>query len=303
MQIFPFKKYEFVETFNDSYQNQSERPFSIITGRNFLPSFVYKLSDFVYLESMSNFDIQICDVFDDVVFSVNSKSIINKICKISNSYFYTYLGDEIQCLDLDCGYYYCKIGDYYSDWFKVVSDLSQFTKIVCKSTFNTSELPYSLGFKQTIYLDHKLLEPEIITNTISDIDTIGIEVVSSVVYKKSYKLNIYNVPSNISHFFQHLESCTDVTVSYLSKSVKVMANQFKTKSTRDASGIGTFNCEISFVDEFIEKVNFCENDEISLVSEVKMVPFTECFEVEDDINVTTECIEDELTYTVTIIIS
>jgi hypothetical protein len=303
MQVLPFRKYEFVESFNDYYVNQQQKGFSVVTGKDFLPSFVVKLIDGVYIPSTSDFNIRIYDVFDDLVFEINSKNVIHKVYKNSTSWYYMYNGDFINCMDLSCGYYYCKINDYYSDWFKVISDFSDCIKIVAKSKFNTFELPYSLEFKQTLIIESKLLEPEIITNTISDIDSIGNENVSSVVYRKLYKLNLYSLPSNISHFLQHLESCTDITVYYLSKIVTVMKNQFKTKSTRNTSDIGTFDCEISFTEDFAEKINYCENNSIEVVSEVKFIEETECIEIVDDIFVESECIEDELTYIVTVIVT
>lgn len=289
MQILPFNKYEFVQSFSDFYVNQQQKGFPIISGTNFLHSFVYKLSDGVYSESSSNFQIEIYDNFEELVFRINSKEIIHKIYEKDNSWYYMYNGDQIPCLDLGCGFYYAKIGSYFTDWFSVLSDYSNLTKIKVKSIYNTKEIPYSLGFQQTLYLENRILEPELIKNTVSEIDSIGKESVSSIIYRNIYKINLYNLPNNIYRFIEHLDSCTDITVIYLSKEIKVMKNQFKSKSTRDKTDIGTFNSEISFVEDFTEKVNFCENTSIKLVSEIKIMPIVDCFEYNPIDSIEVDC--------------
>lgn len=301
MQILPLRKYEFVESFNDLYVNQQQKGFSVITGNNFLPSFIYKLSTGFYIDSLSDFDIKIYDNYNELVFQINSQEVIHKVYKNGTSWYYMYNGDQTQCLDLGCGFYYMKIGEYYSDWFKVVSDLSLLTRIVAKSKYNTKEVPYSLGFQQTLYLENRLLEPELISNTISDIDSTGKETVSSVIYRNNYKLNLYNLPASVSHFLQHLESCTDVTVYFLSKEISVMKNQFKCKSTRDTIDIGTFNSEISFTESVTEKINFCENTLFEVVSEVKVPEISECFEYNPIESIDIDC-EVEENYHATVLV-
>jgi hypothetical protein len=292
-QILPFYK-DIKETslFNNQGLNVSlSRSFKVFTEYNRLIPFVCEVN------SDCNFELIIKDFNGELCGIINKSQFKHKVYTSNWKSYLVYNGDEIGCLELgECNLpYTINIGNYYSEWFWVGSDVSKLLKIEIGNEIDLSKIPYSKGFRQVFYLESNLGMPEVDSFSISNRDSKGTVTTTYQKLTETFNLFFNNVPFHVKQVFQSFEVLDFVNLSYGNESVICDEKQAKIKSKRNENGFYFYDVEVSIPNKEVEEIKVCEESKfVSTSCEVLTPSIENCIIINPIKDVVFDCEIDNI---------